>query len=150
MTSAAIWRWSGVSAAVAAQVLARDGSTCVYCRKTMDPKSSNRADHPSVEHLNHLPTFQHDYPKTAAYFAICCFGCNASRRDRPLSVWLRLKGYAETCAQVVKDYALRPQASWAIDPAAVARDRAAVAACALAGVKNAGGRLSEYRHLWEA
>ena len=112
----------GIPADVEAEIWARDVS-CVYCRKAMDAKSANRADHPSIEHLNHLPTAQHTYVKTAAHFAIACFGCNASRRDKPLAVWLRRKGFADTAAPVVKDYAKRPEASLEIDPAALAEDR---------------------------
>lgn len=112
----------GIPPNVEAEIWARD-LCCVYCRKAMDPKSANRADHPSIEHLNHLPTAQFTYPKTAAYFAIACFGCNASRRDKPLTVWLRMKGFADTAAPIVKDYAKRFEASLEIDPAALAEDR---------------------------
>jgi len=110
----------GIPPDVEADIWARD-VCCVYCGKAMDPKSSNRADHPSIEHL--MPTAQHVYVKTAAYFAIACFGCNSSRRDKPLARWLRVKGFADTAAPVVKDYAKRPEASLEIDPAALAQDR---------------------------
>jgi hypothetical protein len=112
----------GIPPGVEAEIWARD-VCCVYCGKAMDPKSPNRANHPSIEHLNHLPTAQYVYVKTAAYFAIACFGCNASRRDKPLARWLNMKGYADTAAPVVQDYAKRPEASLEIDPAALAQDR---------------------------
>jgi hypothetical protein len=109
----------GIPQSVIDEIEARD-LDCVYCRKPMIREGSplrkggwsRRAEWASIEHLNHLPTAVHAYPMTAEYFAVACTGCNASRRDKPLTVFLALKGYADTCAQVVKNYARRPQASW--------------------------------------
>jgi hypothetical protein len=93
---------------------------CIYCRKVMIHKSerkgwtnrwARRADWATIEHLNHLPTAAFQYPKTVEYFGMACHGCNSSRRDKPLAVWVAEKGIADTVAPVVKAYLLRPQAS---------------------------------------
>ena len=86
---------------------------CVYCQKEMvSPKSTPlRANWATIEHLNHLPTAQFSYPKTAEYFAMACSPCNTSRGAKPLANWVREKGIEGTVAPVVKAYLLRPQAS---------------------------------------
>jgi hypothetical protein len=116
---------------VEAAIRARD-LVCVYCQTEMIPEGSparrgwaNRARWASIEHLNHLPTAQHTYPKTAEYFVIACFGCNAARRDKPVAVWVDKKGWTEKVAQVVRDYMIRPEASLPIDPACLLADRLA-------------------------
>lgn len=124
----------GIPQAVIDKVAARD-LVCAYCHTEMilegDPARkgwANRSKWASIEHLNHLPTSQHAYPMTPEYFVIACFGCNASRRDKPLAEWVDEKGIRDTVAPVVKAYLTRPQAWMPIDPAHRAAERAATAA----------------------
>ena len=121
----------GIPNEVEAAIRARD-LVCVYCQTEMIPEGSparrgwaNRAKWTSIEHLNHLPTAQFTYPKTAEYFVIACFGCNAARRDKPVAVWVDEEGWTGTVAQVVRDYMTRPEASLPIDPACLLADRLA-------------------------
>ena len=74
------------------------------------------------EHLNHLPTSQFQYPKTADYFVMACQPCNSSRRDKPLAAWVAEKRIADIVAPVVKAYLTRPEASIPIDAALAAID----------------------------
>jgi hypothetical protein len=121
----------GIPQSVIDEVAARD-VVCAYCRTEMIPEGdparkgwANRSKWTSIEHLNHLPTAQHAYPMTPEYFVIACFGCNASRRDKPLAEWVDGKGIRDTVAPVVKAYLARPQASLPIDPACLLADRLA-------------------------
>jgi hypothetical protein len=104
---------------------------CVYCQTEMIPEGparkgwENRSKWASLEHFNHLPTSQHAYVMTLAEFGIACFGCNASRRDKPLAEWVDMKGIRDTVAPVVKAYLTRPEASLAIDRACLLADRRA-------------------------
>jgi hypothetical protein len=113
----------GIPAETEAEIMARD-VVCAYCRKEMvDPKSTpDRTKWATIEHLNHLPTSQFQYPKTAEYFVMACQPCNSSRRDKPLAAWVAEKRIADIVAPVVKAYLTRPEASIPIDAALAAID----------------------------
>jgi 5-methylcytosine-specific restriction endonuclease McrA len=63
-----------------ALVLERD-KDCIYCRATFDPLSTRAR--PTWEHIiNDLQLI------TRENIARCCMSCNASKGDRPVTVWL--------------------------------------------------------------
>lgn len=70
---------------------------CVYCHKqfNFDHKQGPREDWDTIEHLNHRNDWDsvrsyHDEGKPVSeIIAICCFGCNAGRRDRALTDWFK-------------------------------------------------------------
>lgn len=92
----------GITKEEEAEIRARD-KTCVYCGTKFDLKhtKNNRTKWDSIEHLNHKPEWNsvqsyHEQKKPVPeIIAICCFGCNASRRDRALLEWFK----SEYCRQ---------------------------------------------------
>ena len=83
---------------------------CVYCGKEMTRNGAgeSRMDWPTIEHLHHLPPWDH-HPRVA----ICCWSCNGSRRDLLHEEWFASEYCREreisidTVAQPVRDYLAR-------------------------------------------
>ena len=99
----------GIPAHIESEIRARD-VRCVYCGKVMMPTTNAaRADWATIEHLDHLPPFKYRPGQTAADFAIACLSCNCSRRDKPLSAFVKGRGIADTVAPVIKAYLLREE-----------------------------------------
>jgi hypothetical protein len=74
-------KWK-IPRAIALQVIARDVQ-CIYCRHVFAEPYTDRATCPSWEHIvNDLLLVGLDN------IALCCVRCNASKRDKPLRVWL--------------------------------------------------------------
>jgi hypothetical protein len=98
----------GIPKEIESAIRARD-IACVYCQKAMVPPtvSALRADWATIEHLDHLPPFPYRKGQTSDDFAIACGGCNSSRRDKPLAVWVAKKGIADTVAPVIKAWLSR-------------------------------------------
>lgn len=107
----------GITREELAVIRARD-KTCVYCGKTFDLKhiKGNRSNWDSIEHLNHrrdwnsVQSYHRENKPVPEIFAICCFGCNASRNDKSLLDWFK-SGYCierninyHCVAEVVRKY----------------------------------------------
>lgn len=67
------------------EVRARDTS-CVYCRKPFTPSNISKKSAASWEHIINDETII-----TRENIALCCCGCNASKGQKKLSVWLKSK-----------------------------------------------------------
>jgi hypothetical protein len=94
-------RW-GIPRWLELEVLARDAS-CVYCGVPFDRADAPRRDRPSWEHIVNDARIT-----TRDNIALCCIGCNASKGQRDIAVWLsgrycEAKGVApETVAPIVR------------------------------------------------
>ena len=78
------------------EIGARD-KACVYCHKQFDQNPLNvlRTDKPTIEHLNYradwdsVLSYHQENKPVSEIVAICCGGCNSSRRDKPLLSWFK-------------------------------------------------------------
>ena len=68
-----------------AEVRARD-ATCVYCGISFTTASVSKKSAASWEHIINDETIV-----TRENIALCCCGCNASKGQKELSVWLQSK-----------------------------------------------------------
>lgn len=74
-------RWN-IPAWLETEVRARD-KACVYCRTTFTHPSPSRRSQLSWEHIvNDLKIV------TRENIVLCCIGCNASKGQKPLAVWM--------------------------------------------------------------
>ena len=84
------------------EIRARD-TVCVYCGNEFTPVAVSRKSAASWEHIINDARII-----TRENIALCCCGCNASKGQKPLAVWLQTKyckdrGITpETVAPVVK------------------------------------------------
>ena len=67
------------------EVRARD-TVCVYCRCTFTPTKISKKTAVSWEHIINDAKII-----TKENIALCCCGCNASKGQKPLSIWLQSK-----------------------------------------------------------
>ena len=67
------------------EVRERD-TTCVYCRTPFTPFNVSRKSAASWEHI-----INDEKIITRENIALCCCGCNASKGQKQLSVWLQSK-----------------------------------------------------------
>lgn len=74
-------RWN-IPPALEHEVLQRD-LQCIYCGTSFLVPSLLRRDNPSWEHIVNDETLI-----TRENIARCCMGCNASKGQKPLAVWL--------------------------------------------------------------
>jgi len=95
----------GISDQVEREIRARD-KKCVYCHTPM--KQSSRAKGPTEATIEH---FNDDGPFDKKYnVAICCRGCNSSKRTKSLSAWfktpycLKKKINEKTVSKPVKEF----------------------------------------------
>lgn len=72
-----------------AEVRARD-TVCVYCRTPFTPASVARKSAASWEHI-----VNDENIISRENIALCCCECNASKEQKPLSVWLLTKYCAD-------------------------------------------------------
>ena len=68
-----------------AEVRVRDTS-CVYCRAPFMPSTISKKSAASWEHIINDETII-----TRENIALCCCGCNSSKGQKKLSVWLQSK-----------------------------------------------------------
>lgn len=74
-----------IPALLEVEVRARD-KACVYCRTPFTPAKVLRKSAASWEHI-----VNDENIITRENIALCCCGCNASKGQKPLSVWLLTK-----------------------------------------------------------
>lgn len=74
-------RWN-IPAALETMIRLRD-QTCVYCRRPFTPYSQSRKMAASWEHIINDASLI-----TPENIALCCCGCNASKGQKPLLLWL--------------------------------------------------------------
>jgi hypothetical protein len=67
------------------EAIARDTS-CVYCLVTFDAEPTSRSSKPSWEHIVNDASII-----TRENIVRCCVGCNASKGQKSLEVWLDSK-----------------------------------------------------------
>ncbi|MBB3048957.1 hypothetical protein FHR99_003231 [Litorivivens lipolytica] len=91
-----------IPASLEAEVRERD-TVCVYCRKEFLPPKESVKQSASWEHIINDATII-----TRENIALCCRGCNASKGQKQLSVWLqseycKVRGISpQTVAPVIK------------------------------------------------
>jgi hypothetical protein len=95
----------GISEQVEREIRARD-KTCVYCGVLMKQSPHTMgASGATIEHFNNDGPYDEKYN-----VAICCRGCNSSKRTMTLSAWFKTvycrdhKINEETVAKPVKNY----------------------------------------------
>src|SRR5262245_13266013 len=118
------------------EVVERDRS-CVYCGTSFVPVSAARRDRPSWEHIVNDARII-----TRENIALCCIGCNASKKTKALAVWLQsrycvARGITATSIAPVVRAAFRARCDdlkWE-NPAARLTERTT-------GPERAGGRLA--------
>lgn len=69
----------------AAQIRARDGHACVYCRATAETSGAHL-------HLDHLTPRSAGGADIAVNLVLACRSCNCARQDTPLAAWCRAQG----------------------------------------------------------
>jgi hypothetical protein len=80
----------GIPDAVEQRVRSRNRH-CVYCHKKMIAPfdQHRRGDSATIEHLDESgPAYWYEGLKERG-LAMCCGGCNSSRRDKSLRVWFK-------------------------------------------------------------
>jgi hypothetical protein len=91
------------------EVRKRD-KVCIYCGVEFTSSKVSRRSAASLEHIINDATII-----TEENIALCCCGCNASKGQKPLSVWLQSKYCKErgitpdSVAQIIKIALLKGQ-----------------------------------------